>query len=145
MTAVCQGLASTFDAGAGYSAYLWSNGAVTQTINPSVAGTFTVTVTDANGCQNNTSLALTLNALPQPVINGDFEFCIGDNSTITAGVGYASYIWNTGATASSVNVTTAGNYAVTVTDGNGCVGSTSATVIVKCTAYTCNQWVDTNL
>ncbi|MBL0073290.1 MAG: choice-of-anchor L domain-containing protein [Bacteroidetes bacterium] len=131
VTAVCQGLASTFDAGAGYSAYLWSNGAVTQTINPSVAGTFTVTVTDANGCQNNTSLALNVYALPQPVINGDFEFCIGDNSTITAGVGYASYIWNTGATASSVNITTAGNYAVTVTDGNGCVGSTSATVIVN--------------
>lgn len=41
----------TLDAGSGYSAYLWNTNATTQTIQVSVAGTYTCTVTDQNGCE----------------------------------------------------------------------------------------------
>jgi hypothetical protein len=52
---ICQGQNTTFDAGAGYSGYLWSNGALTQTTSLNTAGTYTVTVTDANGCSKSTT------------------------------------------------------------------------------------------
>lgn len=120
ITAICQGTTTSFDAGTGYSAYLWSNGATTQTINPGVAGSYTVTVTDINGCVNDDAIALAVNALPVPAITGDLEFCIGDNSNLNAGGGYTGYLWSNGATSQTINVVNAGNYIVTVTDGNGC-------------------------
>ncbi|HLP22216.1 MAG TPA: T9SS type A sorting domain-containing protein, partial [Chitinophagales bacterium] len=46
---ICTGQFVTLDAGAGYSAYLWSNGATTQTISIDSTGTYNVTVTQ-NGC-----------------------------------------------------------------------------------------------
>ena len=39
------------DAGSGYAAYFWNTGETTQTISVAVAGTYTCTVTDGNGCQ----------------------------------------------------------------------------------------------
>ncbi len=127
---ICQGQTTIFDAGPGYSAYLWSNGITTQTINTGTAGNITVMVTDANGCQNSTGVTLTVNTLPVPVISGDFEFCIGDNSNISADAGYVSYLWNDGSTSQVINVTTAGNYIVTVTDNNGCSNNTSTMIVV---------------
>ncbi len=44
------------DAGAGFSSYLWSTGAVTQTINVNTNGTYWVTVTDANGCSDSDTI-----------------------------------------------------------------------------------------
>ncbi len=131
ITAVCQGATTSFDAGPGYSAYLWSNGSTLQTISPGTAGTYTVTVTDANGCQNNTNIALIVNPLPVPAISGDFEFCIGENSNLNAGAGYVNYLWSDGTTTQVTNVTTAGNYIVTVTDNNGCSSSTSEIIVVN--------------
>lgn len=47
---LCPGGSATLDAGSGYSSYLWSTGATTQTISISTADNYLVTVTDANGC-----------------------------------------------------------------------------------------------
>jgi trimeric autotransporter adhesin len=130
VTAICQGTITSFDAGSGYTNYVWSNGATTQTINPGVAGSYTVTVTDINGCQNNTNIALVVNALPTPAITGDFDFCLNQNSDINAGSGYVNYLWNNGAVSQTINVSTAGNYAVTVTDNNGCSATTNTLITV---------------
>ena len=131
ITAICQGTTTSFNAGSGYSSYLWSNGSTTQTINPGVAGIYYVTVTDINGCVNDDAIALLVNALPTPAITGDLEFCIGDNSNLNAGGGYAGYVWSSGSSSQTINVTTAGNYEVTVTDGNGCSNSTNSVVVVN--------------
>jgi hypothetical protein len=40
----------TLDAGSGFSGYLWSDQSTSQTLNPTVTGTYSVTVTDGNGC-----------------------------------------------------------------------------------------------
>ncbi len=125
--AICQGASSSLNAGA-YSSYLWSTGATTATINATVAGPYTVTVTDANGCTNNTLFNLTVNALPTPAITGVTAFCTGASSTLNAGAGYTNYLWSTGATTQTVVVTGTATYAVTVTDGNGCTASTSQPV-----------------
>ncbi len=48
----------TLDAGVGYTTYLWSNAATTQTITTGIAGFYYVTVTDVNGCQGADSITI---------------------------------------------------------------------------------------
>lgn len=48
---ICSSCDVTLDAGTGYTSYLWNTGQTTQMITVSSAGTYTVTVTDANNCQ----------------------------------------------------------------------------------------------
>jgi hypothetical protein len=57
--AVCQGTTVTLDAGAGYAAYLWSTSATTQTVDVTTGGTYTVTVTNTNGCQGTCNKTVT--------------------------------------------------------------------------------------
>ncbi|MFN9596816.1 MAG: HYR domain-containing protein [Bacteroidota bacterium] len=128
---VCQGFAATLTASAGFTTYLWSTGANTQTIYPNSAGNYTVTVTDANGCMGSASQTVVVNNNPTPAIGGNFSICQGSTSTLTASSGFNAYLWNTGATTTSINTTTAGTFTVTVTDGNGCTGSTSQSVVVN--------------
>jgi hypothetical protein len=130
-TTFCQGSSTTLSAGSGYSAYLWSNGATTSSINVSTAGTFTVTVTNASGCTGSTSATTTVNSNPTPSISGATSFCLGNSTTLSAGAGFSAYLWSNGATTSSINVSTAGTFTVTVTNASGCTGSTSATTSVN--------------
>ena len=121
---ICQGQSSTINAGS-YSGYSWSTGATTATINVNTAGNYTVTVTDANGCTGTASFNLAVNANPTPTITGVTSFCAGGNSTLNAGGGYTNYLWSGGATTQTINVTAAGNYAVTVTNTAGCTATTN--------------------
>src|SRR5207248_2927652 len=128
---VCSGSSSTFDAGSGYTSYAWSTGATTQTISVSAAGTYSVTVTNANGCNGSASRSLTVNANPTLAITGNNIVCSGSSSTFDAGSGYTSYAWSTGATTQTISVSAAGTYSVTVTNANGCNGSASRSLTVN--------------
>ncbi|MEZ5048568.1 MAG: hypothetical protein R2766_02845 [Saprospiraceae bacterium] len=99
---------------------------------PDETTSYTVTVTDENGCTNTATVTVTVNPLPTPAISGDLEICDGETTTLTASGG-TSYEWNTGATTASINVSpsTTTTYSVTVTNADGCEASTSATVIVN--------------
>ncbi|MFN8154045.1 MAG: choice-of-anchor L domain-containing protein [Bacteroidia bacterium] len=123
---VCQGIAGQLNASTapGYN-YSWSNGAITASIQPSTAGTYTVTVTDANGCSGTASQLLTVNALPVPSITGNTGFCTGNSVTLTCNTGYQNYQWSNGNTGNSTTINAGGSYQVTVTDNNGCTGTTS--------------------
>jgi len=119
-TAICQGGAVTLQANNG-STYLWSNGATTQTIITSVAGNYTVTVSQASGCS---AMSPPINiTVSVPVANitpmGPTTFCQGSNVTLSANAG-ASYLWSTGATTQNITTAVTGNYTVTVTDASGC-------------------------
>ncbi|MBL0238323.1 MAG: hypothetical protein IPQ02_17460 [Saprospiraceae bacterium] len=135
---ICAGTSSTFTANASVGTapftYLWSTTATTQSINVSTAGTYSVTVTDANGCTGTASRTLTVDPNPVVTITGDNKICAGTSSTFTANasVGTApfTYLWSTTATTQSINVSTAGTYSVTVTDANGCTGTASRTLTV---------------
>ena len=115
--------------------YLWApTGEITPTISNLPAGTYTLTVTDANGCTTSTSVIITQPLLPlQVTITSTNINCFGfsdGTATANASGGSApySYAWsNGGVTATIINLP-AGTYTVTVTDGNAC--TTTASVII---------------
>ncbi|MFM7767258.1 MAG: PKD domain-containing protein, partial [Bacteroidota bacterium] len=127
---VCQGFAATLNASPGYPGYSWSSGSASATINPTINGTYTVTVTDLNSCTGSASQLVTVNANPVPVIAGNNVVCDGTTTTFDAG-SYSSYVWSDGSGGQTITIGTAGTYTVTVTDGNGCVGTTSQTLTVN--------------
>ena len=126
---ICQGQSSTLSAGS-YTSYLWSTGSTSANISANTSGIYTVTVTDANGCTGSTTFNLTVNPNPSPAITGTTAFCQGANSTLSAGGGYTSYLWSTGAVTPTLNVTTGGTYSVTVTNAYGCSASASLPITV---------------
>lgn len=121
--AICAGEQSTLNAGAGFSTYLWSNMANTPSINATTAGTYTVTVTNAQGCSGTDNFALSVNALPTPNITGDADICAGQSSTLNAGAGYTAYAWSSGQTTAQITLNASDTVSVTVTDANGCMAS----------------------
>lgn len=58
-------------------------------------------------------------------INGPNEVCEGSDFSLTATVGFATYLWSNGTTESSMLANTSGIYSLTVTDENGCFGIAS--------------------
>jgi len=127
--AICDGASMTLDAGS-FSAYAWSTGDITQTIAVGVAGTYEVTVTDANGCNGSDDFVLTVNANPVVDLGADVTVCDGETVTLDAGM-FAAYMWNTQETTMTIDVTTSGTYSVVVTDANGCQGTDDVLVIVN--------------
>ncbi|MGB4930834.1 MAG: T9SS type A sorting domain-containing protein, partial [Chitinophagales bacterium] len=116
----CENTDITLDAENIGSTYLWNTGATTQTITTAIPGTFSVTVTNANGCIAFDEVDVTV--LPAPVIDLgiDTGFCAGSTFTINATTPDVSYLWNTGATTSTINVNTPGLFSVIITNGFGC-------------------------
>jgi gliding motility-associated-like protein len=109
---------------AGLSATTGSN----VTANPAVTTPYTVTGTDANGCTATTSFTINVSANLTPTIATTNATCGQSNGTATASVAGMNYIWNNGQTTQVLNNLGAGNYTVTVSDGNGCSGSASCVV-----------------
>jgi hypothetical protein len=128
-TSFCTG-GSTELTATGGTGYAWSTGAQTAAVTVSNQGAYTVTVTADNGCTGSATATVAQNNAPSVQITGDLQICSNETTTLTATAG-ASYSWSTGATGQSVNVSTAGNYTVTVTADNGCTGTASATVAVN--------------
>lgn len=128
-TTFCEGESVTLTTTAPGS-YTWSTGHTDQSISVSNAGTYSVTVVNANGCEGSSNnLTVTVNSSPEVGI-----VQMGPNgSSITANVfgGTApyEYLWSTGSTTPSVTVYQNGQYQVTVTDANGCSGSNLTSVV----------------
>ncbi|MFN0037131.1 MAG: SdrD B-like domain-containing protein [Saprospiraceae bacterium] len=126
--------------------YVWSNGVTAQTNNPFhditnlPAATYTVTVTDANGCSNFTSLTITQPPLLVCSPSSIPANCgLQGTATITASGGTQpyTYSWNTGQVTPSISVMP-GTYTATVTDAKGCTCSSSITVGSNNNALTVN-------
>jgi gliding motility-associated-like protein len=132
-TAVCEGSTVLLTASAG-SSWLWNSGETTRSVSVTATSGRSVTVTDANGCASTTPLvSVMVNPLPAvPVIAGTTAFCDGSSTTLSVSAAHR-YLWNTGATTSSVSVNKADRFSVTVFDENGCSNTQSVQTTVYAT------------
>lgn len=132
VTTFCQGGSVTLNSNYN-NGNLWSNGANTNSINVVASGSFSITVTDANGCSGvSPAVNVTVNPIPAaPVItpSGATTFCQGNMVTLSSNYPNGN-LWSTNANTSSINVSTSGNYSVNYTDGNGCSSPASSIQVI---------------
>ena len=117
--------------GSGGYTYNWSNGSNTSVATGLNAGTFTVTVSDTNGCTTVCSVDVEGTDVPECTTTSSPTSCGAMGSaTVTAvgGAGGYTYIWTNGATTAMASGLPAGEYFVTVTDLLSCSVVCSATV-----------------
>ena len=115
---------------------VWSTNATTATITVSATGNYSVTVTDANGCSSTSApISVNVSSAPAPTISASStQACSGDVVTVTASAA-DSYLWSTGETSQSIQVSNTAAVYVTVTNANACNGvGQSATTNITFTA-----------
>jgi hypothetical protein len=113
--------------------YIWSTGATTQDIEGRPAGTYSVAITDANGCTANRTYTIIQPAVINVTNVNTNVSCNGGtngaiNITVTGGVAPYSYSWSNGATTQDVTGLCAGTYSVTVVDVRGCIKTRTYTI-----------------
>lgn len=118
--------------------YLWNNGANTSDITQLNTGNYSVTITDANGCEKTIS-NIHIGAAPalQVVAKVTDAACVGINNgqislAITGGSAPYQFIWNNGSNHQNINNLGEGDYSVSVIDAQGC--SQTATAFVNTNA-----------
>ena len=114
--------------------YLWNTGDINNTLSvtPAVSSTYTVTVTDANGCSATDEADVIVHPLPVASIAGASELCITTFIDLVA-TGGDTFSWDTGETSATITVSpsVSTDYHVTVTDVNGCTSTASHHVAVN--------------
>ncbi|MFM7729474.1 MAG: PKD domain-containing protein [Flavobacteriales bacterium] len=114
-------------ANAGDATFHWSNGAEGAITEVGAVGNVTLTVINARGCSA-TSEAFSVAFYPAVSVtieaSGNTSFCTGGSVTLTSNA-TSGNLWSTGSTNTSIEVTTSGAYSSTVTDANGCTGSSN--------------------
>lgn len=140
---ICAGDSASLDAQNSGSSYLWNTGATSQTIIVYDQNSYTVIVTDANGCTGTDNAQVTVNSAPsaaitasQTTLNNQILVCHEDSfpslSAVAPTGGTVSWNYNgTISTSSSIQVASGayGIYEVTVTDANLCANKSSVEVI----------------
>ncbi|HLF63863.1 MAG TPA: gliding motility-associated C-terminal domain-containing protein [Saprospiraceae bacterium] len=116
---LCPGEQITIHAGVTGVDFLWMDGSVFDSIIVDEADTVILTI--SNGCTSDSdTLQISLNAnAPEADLPAQLNLCAGDSVTIATSVGGVMYEWNTGMTASSITVLTAGQYILTITNACG--------------------------
>ena len=119
--------------GTGVLNYLWSNGSVTEDLNGVIAGLYTLTITDANGCLKDTTIEILQNT--EIIISGIVSdvTCNGfSDGTIQSfaigGSGVYTFTWDNSVVSPNLNALSANNYSLTVLDNLGCEAQQTFTV-----------------
>ncbi|QQR86666.1 MAG: gliding motility-associated C-terminal domain-containing protein [Flavobacteriales bacterium] len=117
-TTLCPGQTIVLDASYPGATHQWQDGSANNTLTASTAGNYNVQVTDIYGCSYSDDIDVAY-ASPQAIdLGNDTTLCAGATLSLDAGVPGATYAWSTGATTSGIVVSSAGNYSVTVAQGN---------------------------
>lgn len=118
----CAGDVVTLEATGGVS-YNWSNGSHNSWLNVTLGGSYSVTVTNVYGCTGSDQVSVSFNPLPIVNLGPDLSIPEGSSVVLSSGGSFASYLWSTGSTSSTIEVSVAANYSLEVMDVNGCSNS----------------------
>lgn len=126
-------LAANLSDGTAPFEYVWSNNATTPGITGLAAGTYSLTITDANGCQSALSQTLTNPAAIQSAPTVQQPKCHGDaDGMLAAGINGGTppyeYLWSNNGTTSSISGLGPGAYSIIVTDTHGCSATFNMTL-----------------
>jgi len=115
--------------------FAWDNGATSEDISALSAGTYSCTISDANGCQVQTGIVNLFNSPGSLTVATDLitnETCANNQGAITVtttgGSAPITYSWDNGSTSEDISGLTSGSYHLTVTDANGCVFNHSESI-----------------
>lgn len=131
--------------------YLWSNNDMDSTDLNITDGDYSVTITDANGCDTVMDATVGFNPPPDAAATSITTSCFGvcDGSATVTGSngttpGIYTYLWNNGQTTTNASGLCAGSYTVTVFDANMCEGYASV-IVQQPTAVTVTAFPDTTI
>ncbi len=121
VTALCPEGSTTIGVLGAWDSIGWSTGATTPTIDIDAPGFYSVTVMDAAGCTGTGMVNIAAMEVVEPEIQGPDGICPNTSFNLNVQEIYREYQWNDPSlSGASVEPTSAGNYALTVTDFNGC-------------------------
>ncbi len=138
--------------GTGSYTYSWSNASTTATTTGLSAGSYTVAVTDANGCSKTAAVTVGSSIGGTAGIISTNVSCFGASNgiataTMTGGTSPYTFAWSSGQFTATASGLGTGAYTVTVTDANGCISQatvsiaqpTAITATATATAASCGQ------
>lgn len=113
--------------------YLWSNGQATATASALTAGSYSITITDANNCALVSSASVSNAGAPTATISAADPGCNNGNDgnvavSVAGGTSPYAYNWSNGQTSSTISGLSPGIYTVTVTDAGNCQTVISDTI-----------------
>ena len=132
--------------------FSWSNSTTSEDLNGLVSGTYTVTVTDANGCTITDDFTVNepTDALASTITSTTDVLCNGGSTgeidlSISGGTAPYTVLWNNGSKSQDLSGISTGNYSVTITDANGCTTTNQATITQPSNVLTASLTNQTNV
>jgi hypothetical protein len=124
---------ATISGGTPTYSYVWNNGQTSATATNLIAGSYSITVKDANNCTTSAAITVGANNTLTSSASASNINCFNGNDgaiTITAngGSGNYQYTWNNGSTSASLSNLSTGSYIVTISDGSACQKTDSVTI-----------------
>lgn len=102
------------------ASYIWQDGSTYSNYSVTTPGTYWVQVSTAIGCSARDSLVVTAATVNTLSLGADTTTCVATPIILTANIAASNYLWSTGSTASSITVTTSGDYWCEINRGTGC-------------------------
>ena len=119
-TTVCANENVSIAVPSGYPSYQWSTGAISSSILAESSGNYSVTVTDASGCEASDSMIVQAFASPSALLPDDTVLCDGQIFVPVVSGRFLSYTWDLGDTVSNISISVEGDYVLSVMDSSGC-------------------------
>jgi gliding motility-associated-like protein len=128
---ICTGDVRILDAG-NFPDYKWSNGSTSKSITVQHKGTYSVIVTDNNGCKGfDTTVITTLLPKPSAFLAIDTAICSYGSLELKSLKPFRQYSWSNSSSSPSITITQAGTYWLDATDANNCTGRDTILVRTK--------------
>lgn len=128
---LCKGSMVQLDAGS-FSRYKWMDETTTRHHVADEPGEYYVTVTDNNNCSNSDTVMVNRLLLPPSNFLQQVDsLCQYESKLVSATGSFKNYNWSNGASSAKIEVSDPGNYILTVTDFNGCVGKDTIMMVQK--------------